>query len=303
MGTSRLLSAALLCAAILLPSSAADYPATGEGCRLCLPAPAAVPAPRPERTPRHLTLPDADSPHGKPQRCDACHVGPGEPTAADVDPESCLECHEAVAHRDEIHPTDFAGNCEVAPSFNGAPLGADGRSTCLTCHSKACSVPRDNREMLRGGPWPRQNDFCFTCHRKTDYERVNPHRQRETGPLCWLCHRPAPVAADGGWAFSSELELEQPGLCLKCHKDVQHESQHLGRVPADSRLQPPPVETLAAFEARAGLTLPLSADGSIRCSTCHDPGPSCGARTENRVLQPKLLRAPKEQICYACHDL
>lgn len=301
MGTSRLLSAALLCAAILLPSFAADSPATGEGCRLCLPAKPVAPVAQTPREARHLTIPDSENPHGRGGRCDACHVGPGEPAAMDVDPASCLECHEANAHRDEIHPTAFDGDSPIAPAFAGAPLDAEGRATCLTCHGKACSVPRDNREMLRGGPWPRQNDFCFSCHLATDYAAVNPHKQRDEGVLCWLCHRPE--AGPDGFRFSRDLELQQPDLCLKCHKDVQHESEHLGRVLSSSLMEPAPVETLARFEAKTGLVLPLSAEGAIRCSTCHDPGPACGARTENRPLQPRLLRVPKEQICYACHDL
>jgi len=315
MGRSRLLNGLLLAAALLLGARAAAppfdgerpdpraaaVPATGEGCQICLP-PRVAPAPPAPREVRHLTIPGSESPHGMTDRCEACHAEGQAPTALNVDPKACLECHEAQAHRDQIHPTDFAGSSDVAPSFRDAPLGPDGRSTCLTCHGKACRVRRDNRPMLRGGPWPRQSDFCFRCPLPEDYAPVFPNEQRDANRLCWLCHEPQPQA-DGTFGYGARLELPQPELCLKCHKDVQHEREHVGRVLSESRLQPPPLETLAAFEARTGVRLPVNGDGTIRCSTCHDPSPACRANLENRGLQPKLLRAPKEQICYACHDL
>jgi hypothetical protein len=301
MGSRRLLCAALAILVLLPSSRAVDGPAIGDGCGLCLPA-AEAPEPVAEaRPPRHLTIPGSESPHGAAEACNACHTPDETPTGFNVDPRSCLECHEAQAHRDLIHPTDFAGNSAIAPSFQDAPLSPEGRATCLTCHGKACNIRRDNRAMLRGGPWPRQNDFCFTCHQGQDYAAIYPHDQHATTPLCWLCHHPQEQAED--FAFSAALELPQPDLCLKCHKDVQHEREHIGRILGESRLQPPPAETHADFIRRTGISLPLAGDGSIQCSTCHDPGPSCAANNEGRGLQPKLLRAPREQICYACHDL
>ena len=107
-----------------------------------------------------------------------------------------------------------------------------------------------------------------------------------------------------GLITTADLQLPQQELCIKCHKDVQHESQHLGHSVLENNLKLNTSEALASFESASGIVLPLGEGGTIRCGTCHGPNPACGKPSTGRYDEgSKLLRAAKEQICYACHDL
>lgn len=288
---------------------AAPAPATHDDCAkpscgLCkppVPARAAAPAPRPAQK-QHLTLPAKDNPHGRPNRCDQCHTPGQTPAAANWRDGACVECHDPQAHLREIHPTDFSGASPKAPSPANARL-KDGRGTCLTCHAINCDettsyrVVRENRSMLRGGPWPRETDFCYQCHTRELYKQTYPHGQSEDNKACWYCH-----SAEGGDAAQpgKGLQLPQGELCLKCHKDVKHEREHVGRSVLHNRLKMNTAAALERFQAQSGVILPLGPGGTVACATCHSPNPACSG---GGAPASKLLRAAKERICYACHDL
>lgn len=261
--------------------------------------PAAAPAPSFSHA---VTLPDKPNPHGRRNRCEACHTPGPAPAAANFRAASCTECHDPQAHLREIHPTDFAGDSPKAPAYPGAKL-QDGRATCLTCHEINCDghtdyrVYRENRAMLRGGPWPRETDFCYQCHERALYKPVNPHHSAADRQVCWYCH--APQAGSEPAAPGPELQLPQGELCTKCHKDLKHERQHIGRSVLKNRLKMDTAAALRRFEESTGVTLPLGPEGTVRCATCHNPNPACGGGAQ----ASKLLRAAKERICYACHDL
>ncbi|MFA7330484.1 MAG: hypothetical protein WC326_05345 [Candidatus Delongbacteria bacterium] len=299
------LLAALCAGGFLLlmgPAATAEAPKSAS-CGLCAPgAPACkTPAPRDTLT-HHLTRPGKLNPHGRENRCAECHVAGAEPGAASFRGESCTECHDPVAHLREIHPTNFAGDNPKAPSFKGARL-QEGRSTCLTCHNIGCKgdgnfrVHRENRAMLVGGPWPRETDFCYQCHERALYPQKNPHRTAGDPNLCWYCHAPG----SDGQSLSPQPQLPAGELCLKCHKDVKHEREHLGRSVLHNRLKMDTASALKRFHDTSGVTLPLREGEFLTCTTCHTPNPACGQGVE--PPPSKLLRAPKERICYACHDL
>jgi predicted CXXCH cytochrome family protein len=248
-----------------------------------------------------VTLPDKPNPHGRRQLCGSCHDD-GAPAARNFRPASCTECHDPQAHLREVHPTDFAGDSPKAPAFPGARL-VEGRATCLTCHEIVCNgetdfrVARENRAMLSGGPWPRETDFCYQCHERALYRAVMPHRDAADRQLCWYCHAPRegvqPVEP------GPELQLLPPELCNKCHKDNKHERQHIGRSVLSNHLKTDTAAALRRFQESTGVTLPLGPGDTVRCTTCHNPNPACGGGPQ----ESRLLRAAKERICYACHDL
>jgi hypothetical protein len=288
--------------ALTVPEAGRTAESAKSSCGLCLPLSTARAEAPPPPVHHHVSIPGKVNPHGRSGRCASCHLPGREPAAESWRPGACLECHDAQAHLRAIHPTDFAGDSPKAPAFAGAPL-QDGRSTCLTCHAVHCApetrhrVSRENRSMLRGGPWPRETDFCYQCHDRGLYQPVNPHLAGAEGRVCWYCH----VGSGGtGPVPGTDLQLLQGELCLKCHKDVKHEREHMGRSVLHNRLKMDTAAALASFQAGSGVVLPLDPEGRVACATCHSPNPAC-----SRGAPPasKLLRAAKERICYACHDL
>lgn len=301
----------LLCLALVAHSTGsldmkpASPAGNGDLCPLCISRPDDAPRVRGEtRPPSHLTIPDSINPHGDPNLCARCHNEGAEPDEDNVRIESCVECHQADAHLSEIHPTFFPGDHDLAPVFEGAPLLPDGHSTCITCHGISCRVDRANRAMLRGGPWPRESDFCFRCHQPERFQAINPHLETADANSCLLCHTAEIENETAGYRPGPGSLLPQPQLCLTCHKDVAHEGEHVGNSLRNNRLKRNSATTLERFMDRTGIELPLGPDDTILCSTCHDTSPSCGKTGEmTPAAHSRLLRAPKEQICYACHDL
>jgi len=271
-------------------------------CKPVVPIRPAAPAPAPP-TSHQVTLPGKENPHGRATRCGDCHQSGQSAVAGSFRVEACTECHDPKAHLREIHPTDFSATSAKAPTFAGAPL-KDGRSTCLTCHAINCDdatnyrVARENRSMLRGGPWPRETDFCYQCHTRELYKQTYPHGSAGETSTCWYCHS----AGQDGEASTpgTALQLPQGELCLKCHKDVKHEREHVGRSVLHNRLKMNTAASLERFQAESGVILPLGPDGTVGCATCHSPNPACSG---GGAPASKLLRAAKERICYACHDL
>lgn len=267
------------------------------------PVPARPAAPAPKSAQKQLlTLPGKENPHGRATRCGDCHAPGQDASASTFRGDACVDCHDPKAHLREIHPTDFSGSSAKAPSPADARL-KEGRSTCLTCHAINCNpstsfrVARENRSMLRGGPWPRETDFCYQCHTRDLYKQSYPHGQSEGLNTCWYCHG----AGEGDSGLPGKgLQLPQGELCLKCHKDVKHEREHVGRSVLENRLKMDTAAALERFQAQNGVTLPLGPGGTIGCATCHSPNPACSG---GGVPASKLLRAAKERICYACHDL
>jgi len=298
------LLALLLLAVPPWPGPAVPAESPGRACGLCLPASSARPVPpvSPAPAPR-VTREDLANPHGRAARCASCHL-PGTPeSAATFQAASCVDCHDPRAHLREIHPTDLAGDNPKAPAFAGARLAA-GRSTCLTCHEINCDphtsyrVARENRSMLRGGPWPRETDFCYQCHERKHYQPVHPHAAGPESGVCWYCH--AEGSGEGAGSPGIALQLPQAELCMKCHKDVKHEREHVGRSVLHNRLRMDTAAALRRFQAESGAALPLGPEGAVACATCHSPNPAC---SRGATPAPKLLRAARERICYACHDL
>jgi hypothetical protein len=179
---------------------------------------------------------------------------------------------------------------------------------CTTCHVPACRADRANTTFLRGGPYRNAIDFCFACHQKQAYPKLNPHRQiladgtlNRTG--CLQCHSAVPDRETGE---AAGLRSDMVTTCNKCHALTRHEQDHLGRTISGE--YPAIQKTLRQSEQTFQLTFPLSPADEIQCNTCH-------VTHERTVLSPDgavyagsgenrwLLRIPKEKLCLACHDL
>lgn len=196
-----------------------------------------------------------DDPHGRPDRCGACHQAgpsPEAPGAALPIVETCRSCHPTA----DMHPVGMAPDEVRVPE--GWPL-EQGRMTCATCHTE----PAHDPEVLvaavspwhRGGPYEHRTDLCYQCHVRAEYTRTNPH-EASTAPreaACAACHSalPEPDAA----VADALLRLAADEVCTTCHPGPAHAgaAEHLGK--------PVPAPTPA---------LPLLDGDRIACFTCHE---------------------------------
>jgi hypothetical protein len=189
-------------------------------------------------------------------------------------------------------------------------LDADGSLGCLTCHQVACKIDRSNRTFLRGGPYKREIDFCYNCHSKSDYKKMNPHKQVQSdgsidNSTCLQCHIKQP-SKDDHPTIAREMQLDMTATCNKCHSLHSHEQNHQGKNIELSKKAT--VKRFSETQQKFGLTLPLSQDNLIQCNTCHYTH-NRGTLAADQVVyegdgeNQRFLRLSKENLCYACHDL
>ena len=125
----------------------------------------------------------------------------------------------------------------------------------------------------------------------------NPHAFMADPARCLHCHDAKPIRPGG--AFTRDIV----SLCQECHS-MDHRMSH----PVDIRPQ-----------ERVIPELPLDAEGTITCTTCHDPhsNPSTATPYVNRGILERLsrkfssqsystyfLRMPnyEGQLCLSCHE-
>jgi hypothetical protein len=221
----------------------------------------------------------------------------------------CGRCHHGMSPG-YCHPLDINAKLE-----NGMTIPADfplknGKFTCETCHDmyRQCVKRRFDRYTLRGAPYPRKTDFCYRCHNKKAYPRLDAHRQilsdgKLNTRMCLYCHRKKP---DEKTATYKDVTFigDMSALCRRCHSI---EGNHPGNF--DHMAKPPPAKALkhmAAMKSRYGIILPLAKDGKMTCITCHNPHekgviaankPSAkGAGSKYRERLPGIL-------CVKCHQM
>lgn len=240
-----------------------------------------------------FTYPGKTNPHG-----------PGISTES-----NCSECHSAEAIDARIHPmfnlNTKSPRIAVPKEF---PLTDDTGMNCLTCHLVTDGQKRSNRSLLRGGPYSTELDFCYNCHLEKDYKKVNPHQQlREDGSVdsgvCLHCHAHQPSATDHP-TIAAEMHMEMKATCNKCHALNTHEQNHYGKSLLKSKRAT--LEQFKLTEELHNIKIPLSSDSLIECHTCHYIHGSLGIDAvvyEGSEDNQYFLRLPKEQLCYACHNL
>ena len=222
---------------------------------------------------------------------------------------NCDECHSKEAINALIHPMfnldPGSEKMQIPETF---PLEPNGDMNCMTCHLEVTKVDRSNRNFLRGGPYRRELDFCYNCHQDQNYQRINPHQQlladgSTDESVCLHCHAKQPSPEDHP-TIAQEMHMEMSATCNKCHALHTHQSNHSGRSLVGSKRATH--DQYLATEKQFGIRLPLSVNDEIQGNTCHYTHGSLGidaAIFEGSGDNLDYLRLPKEQLCYACHNL
>jgi hypothetical protein len=247
------------------------------------------------------------NPHGGKIFCLSCHRDtpqPGVPVSFRKEGDAsamCQRCHEEAEH----HPLGVASSSgSWKMDFSDFPL-EDESVTCVTCHDPyECdnTVTKSNPRFLRGGPYNAVEDFCVRCHEGRSVVNLNPHDQiDDAGNIrkkqCLYCHGTMPE--EGFELGPDDFTEDLKSLCFSCHPIGPHPSgEHLREVPEEM------IKNLHDYEAERLVTLPLEANNTITCVTCHNPhergvlrGPAgVGADEEKR-----LRLATYNEICTPCH--
>jgi hypothetical protein len=274
--------------------------------------PSSSPAPAPARPAYTLAnIPDATNIHHQVQYCILCHEKePNGPIASAVrfgnDLKAGCRCHYNDPG-DLRHPTDVAMP-QAMLTKNQPPFPLrDGKITCVSCHSFAvlCARETPNISSLRGAPYPDRTAFCFKCHDEKQYERLNPHNQRDkSGNIveekCLFCHIKKPDEASATFASVKVIgNLEM--LCQGCHNiSDRHPAgkPHFVKPTLEYQVR------MRTLERQYGIVLPVDENGKITCITCHNPHealviPSAlpGSKGAGENLRHRL---PKN-LCSECH--
>jgi predicted CXXCH cytochrome family protein len=257
-----------------------------------------------------LTKPNVSNPHGGTD-CAVCHTDKQSPSGKNLVDNLCTQCHNATAVNTLIHPIyDVNTKSDRISIPKNFKLDPDGSLGCLTCHKVVCKTDRSNRAFLRGGPYRRELDFCYNCHSRDNYKKMNPHKQIDTSgkvdnATCLQCHVNQPSLADHS-TIALEMHLDMAATCNKCHALHSHEQNHQGKNIELSKKAT--VKRFRETQKKFGVKLPLSKDNLIQCNTCHYTH-NRGTLAKDQVVyegdgeNQRYLRLSKENLCYACHDL
>jgi hypothetical protein len=152
---------------------------------------------------------------------------------------------------------------------------------CPTCHgiddidkTPYRRVNRKAENFLRGGPYRDLDRFCYECHDEEEFKRPNIHimvdkNGKAKEEHCTYCHeelhedRTKPLPA-----FNYKLRLPPEILCYGCHLKTPHfnAAEHQSVKPGEKMKK-----HMGDSKREQGVILPLSQDGKVMCSTCHNP--------------------------------
>lgn len=252
---------------------------------------------------RSIEQPATANPHWKLDACNACHEmssGKATPIALEKIDTLCLSCHDGKKAAAEVHPIrrKFKPAEKLIRPDNWPAI--DDQIGCITCHDSqfACdpktNAPAGNHLFLRGrgDAAARQQSFCQNCHQEESYRKINPHLMVASDDQiiedrCGVCHAKTPDRKTVHRSSDPGLKGEQAAICRDCHgrhKDPITQ-EHIGRkVKAEQRsymaakdvlgLSSNPSKELIQQFGAAGVAPKLvvpAKDGSILCSTCHNP--------------------------------
>ena len=220
----------------------------------------------------------------------------------------CGRCHQGMSPG-YSHPLDIdrePGNVLSIPA--DFPL-TGGKFTCNTCHDvyRQCQKRLFDRQSLRGAPYSRKTDFCFRCHDRQDYKELNAHHQKQADGklnerMCLYCHGEKP---DEKTATYKEVTFvgEIRALCRRCHRI---EGNHAGNFDhMAGKPSPEGLKRLAAMIEKHNIILPLTADGTMTCITCHNPheeGVIPADKPSARGADSKYRHRLPGKMCAQCHQ-
>ncbi len=294
---------------------------------------------KPQQIPRWLRsgeIPRAEipNPHWREDACTTCHRGPLDvkrPRRRFRDTEKlCGYCHGDSEAHVHVHPVDVPVSRRLREAMTPALRqhlqgpSRQPRLGCTTCHDIRVQCRRENfaekalrHAFLRGGPYRSRTGFCYACHPRQAYARLNSHAQvdahgKVVHTTCLLCHRKVPKELPDGTVQDAELVVPDrySELCLNCHQVLPHpggDLVFLDKGGPNHLVTPPPgiARYMAKMAEQRGIILPLEAgSGKIYCATCHNPharGVIRNPRAAAGADAPKRLRA--KSMCDNCHDL
>jgi hypothetical protein len=215
------------------------------------------------------------------------------------------KCHTPANY---IHPVGIEPSREIKAKIPAELPMQKGEITCLTCHDiyKQCRKRRVDKNSLRGRPFQKRSDFCYKCHNKAPYMKLNVHKQLDSkGKIvvekCLYCHPDKPDESRARYKdvkFIGDLGM----LCQGCHVI---RGNHSGNF---NHMVRPSAETLARMQAMEndfGIILPLDENGKLTCITCHNPHENGVIRAESPAAKGAdskyRHRLPGNRLCVECH--
>jgi hypothetical protein len=251
---------------------------------------------------------EEQNPHGSKLYCYRCHPGNVNRekevkflTGSDLD-KLCLNCHAKPEIPDSPHIWGvFSSEKTWKMDYLGYPLNR-GKLTCQSCHDEVCygSLDQENPHFLRGGPYKNVDDFCFKCHMNTQVAFFSPHRQigqfgRIIEESCVYCHSGVPKDSTD-WD-NIQLADDEVSICGSCHDIVPHPGvNHLIKLPSEMK------ERKIQYEKDHIVKIPLNQDGTVQCSTCHNPHSKGVIKGDAGVGAGSKWRvADFKEVCAPCH--
>jgi Ca-activated chloride channel family protein len=195
----------------------------------------------------------------------------------------CNRCHDSGQALKMIHPlggyrAEFLKRNRMPadlPLLNGKEL------TCLTCHTPGDRGKADpaNPFFLRGGPYADLNAPCWRCHTRSEFSKLDPHQDIQTGQGCAFCHATAPDLTKKIDIDQLEITQNSSLLCLRCHDDIPHPAgaRHAGA--ASSKTTPQYYQP--------------DKSGKLGCISCHNPHVSGSSKTRGMAVGL--------EVCPECH--
>lgn len=200
-------------------------------------------------------------------------------------------------------------------------LTVDGKFSCITCHDSHSK----NKGMIRYYSKESQTtkNICIDCHNDKKYVSDTKHDLNKLGYLssrikefkytensCYFCHQPHNYAKDTNLMFpftKSNISFSYQ-ICLSCHSKEQYGFKKLVDVYDHDK-----IFKIFPFKEQYKEFLyddnnKHSPDGSITCSTCHDPhkwdetGSKPLTLDEDGNNKNSFLKiSVKEKFCKVCH--
>ena len=221
----------------------------------------------------------------------------------------CGGCHHGMSPG-YCHPLDVDAKLDRRlPIPAGFPM-RDGKFTCETCHDmyRQCVKRVFNRYTLRGAPYPRKTDFCYRCHDKNKYRKLNAHHQIHADgtldtQMCLYCHKKKPNEKTATYKEVTFIG-NMSALCRRCHSIEGNHPDNFDHMAA-----PPSAKMLnhmRAMKAEYGIILPLAPDGKMTCITCHNPhqkGVIAADRPSAKGAGSKYRERLPGILCIKCHQM
>jgi DmsE family decaheme c-type cytochrome len=181
-----------------------------------------------------------------------------EPAEGFAGSEACVTCHEAQA-------------LSLAKTSHGKTSVAnwDGTAGCESCHGPGAAHVESGGDtskirLLSALPAVEQSAACLACHERADRSHWQGSGHEGRGLSCLTCHK------------IHHAEKPNPSLLVKGSEFDTCGSCHLRRKAALMRSSHMPMR-----------------EGSMTCSSCHNPHGSTG---------PSLLQQNSvNENCYTCH--